>query len=374
VCSSDLWEKGRDRGAVDRNAARTVARTRDQFSAIVERLDGPRVPEPADPEAELLRALFLAYPDRVARRRKKGAPDAVMVGGRGLVLAPESVVRDAELFLAIDADLGRRGALAKASVRAASAVERAWLFDGTGVRPEEGVETTWDDARGRVVARKVVRYEDLTIEEGETGAPDPDDAARLLLDAARKDPRRALDPSPAAEALLGRLRALREWMPELELPPHDDADLVEALADWTNGKTTLDELRAVDLAGVVMGRLNRRQREALETQAPEALVVPSGMRRKLEYEAGRPPVLAVKLQELFGLAETPTVGGGRVRVPLHLLSPGGQPVQVTQDLKNFWNSTYAQVRKDLRGRYPKHPWPEDPWNAPPTHRAKPRGT
>ena len=110
----------------------------------------------------------------------------------------------------------------------------------------------------------------------------------------------------------------------------------------------------------------------METQAPESIVVPSGMTRRLTYDAGRPPVLAVKLQELFGLAETPKVGGGRVPVLLHLLSPGGQPVQVTQDLKSFWNTTYVQVRKDLRGRYPKHPWPEDPWNAPPTHRAKPR--
>jgi len=345
---------------------------RDQYLRIVERLESRRGAPPDDVETELQRALLTAYPDRVARRGKKGAPEAVMVGGRGLLLAPESVVRDAGLFLAIDADLGRRGTLAKATVRLASEVERSWLEELYGRPLTPGVETHFDESRGRVVARKVIRFDDLVVEEGETGAPDPDEAARLLIEAARREPQRALGLVPEAEALIGRIRALREWMPELELSPHDDADLVDSLADWAVGRTTLAELQAVDLAGAVRARLSRKQREALETQAPESIVVPSGMTRRLTYDAGRPPVLAVKLQELFGLAETPSVGGGRVPVLLHLLSPGGQPVQVTQDLKSFWNTTYVQVRKDLRGRYPKHPWPEDPWNAPPTHRAKPR--
>jgi len=105
---------------------------------------------------------------------------------------------------------------------------------------------------------------------------------------------------------------------------------------------------------------------------PESVTVPSGQPRRLEYPDGEPPVLAVKLQELFGLADTPRVGGGRVPVTLHLLSPAGRPIQVTQDLKGFWERTYPEVRKELKGRYPRHPWPDDPWTATPTHRAKPR--
>jgi ATP-dependent helicase HrpB len=120
--------------------------------------------------------------------------------------------------------------------------------------------------------------------------------------------------------------------------------------------------------------LEYRQRQALEELAPTHLVVPSGSRIKLDYCAEEQPVLAVKLQELFGLAATPTVAGGRVAVLLHLLSPAGRPLQVTRDLKGFWDGSYHQVKKEMKGRYPKHPWPDDPWNAAPTRRAKPKGT
>jgi len=121
------------------------------------------------------------------------------------------------------------------------------------------------------------------------------------------------------------------------------------------------------------GLLDYAQRAALDTQAPDAITVPSGQTRRLAYDpAGGAPILAVKLQELFGLADTPRVGAGRIPVTLHLLSPAGRPLQVTQDLRSFWEQTYPQVRKELRARYPRHPWPEDPWTAIPTHRAKPR--
>jgi ATP-dependent helicase HrpB len=115
-------------------------------------------------------------------------------------------------------------------------------------------------------------------------------------------------------------------------------------------------------------------RQRIDQLAPTRITVPSGMERRIEYAHGQPPVLAVKLQELFGLADTPRVADGRVPVLLHLLSPGGKPLQVTSDLRNFWNSTYAEVKKEMKGRYPKHPWPDDPWSAQATHRAKPRGT
>jgi ATP-dependent helicase HrpB len=316
--------------------------------------------------------LFVAFPDRAARRRAKGSDEALMVGGRGLKLAPESVVRDAEFFLAIDADLGRRGAHARALVRVASAIEREWLLSAGGAACAPTVETTFDSARGRVVGRRVVRFRDLPIEEGETGSPDPAEATRLLMAEIRRDPEIVFAKADAATALLDRIAALSEWTPELGLPELSKERVVDALEPWIDGRTSLDDVRATNVADVVRSLLTEAQRRALDEHAPEAIVVPSGMRRALRYEKGRPPVLAVKLQELFGLSETPRVGLGRVPVLLHLLAPNGTPVQVTQDLRSFWNSTYAQVRKDLRGRYPKHPWPEDPWNAPPTHRAKPR--
>jgi ATP-dependent helicase HrpB len=171
------------------------------------------------------------------------------------------------------------------------------------------------------------------------------------------------------------VRSLREWAPELGLSAHDVADVVLGLEPWCDGRGSVEELRRVPLLDVLRSRLAREQARALEEQAPEALALPSGSNRRLEYEPGKPPVLAVRLQELFGLADGPTVARGRVKVLLHLLAPNQRVVQVTQDLASFWNTTYQQVRKDLRARYPKHSWPEDPWTATPTSRTvRRRGT
>jgi ATP-dependent helicase HrpB len=121
-------------------------------------------------------------------------------------------------------------------------------------------------------------------------------------------------------------------------------------------------------------RVDWSQRQRIDQLAPVRVTVPSGMERRIEYADGQPPVLAVKLQELFGLADTPRVAEGRIAVTLHLLSPGGKPLQVTQDLRGFWERTYPEVKKEMKGRYPRHPWPDDPWTAAATHRAKPRGS
>jgi ATP-dependent RNA helicase HrpB len=167
-------------------------------------------------------------------------------------------------------------------------------------------------------------------------------------------------------------------MPELGLPDVGDAHLLATLEQWLaphlEGKRGLNALGSESLAQALAAMLDYEQRRTLDAQAPDQLTVPSGQSRRLEYAPGEPPVLAVKLQELFGLADTPRVGGGRVPVTLHLLSPAGRPIQVTQDLKGFWERTYPEVKKELKGRYPRHPWPDDPWSAAPTHRAKPRGT
>ena len=154
-------------------------------------------------------------------------------------------------------------------------------------------------------------------------------------------------------------------MPELGLPPLDDEALRTLLPDLVAGRRRLSELRAIPLEPLLRARLGSRALRLLDEHAPAALPVPTGRDVPLRYEGDGSPVLAVKLQELFGLAETPRVAGGRVPVLLHLLSPAGRPVQVTTDLASFWSATYPAVRKELRGRYPKHPWPEDPWTAPP---------
>ena len=149
--------------------------------------------------------------------------------------------------------------------------------------------------------------------------------------------------------------------------PGSDLDAAET-REW------LDALGEEALGEALKSGLDWPLRQQVDALAPRRISVPSGMERGIEYEHGRAPVLAVKLQELFGLADTPRIANGQVPLTLHLLSPGGKPLQVTQDLRSFWHNTYPEVRREMKGRYPRHPWPEDPWTAVATHRAKPRGT
>jgi ATP-dependent helicase HrpB len=157
-------------------------------------------------------------------------------------------------------------------------------------------------------------------------------------------------------------------MPELNLPAFDAADLRELLTWLGHGCRSFADLRRADWLQAIQGRLSHEQRQAVEREAPERQAVPSGSRIALKYELGRPPVLAVRIQELFGQRETPRIAGGRVPVLLHLLAPNHRAQQVTDDLASFWANTYAQVRKDLRARYPRHAWPEDPYAAVPERR------
>jgi ATP-dependent helicase HrpB len=346
-------------------AARYVLRARDQLLELAKRelgADGG-----AGTEDSLLRALLAAYPDRVARRREPRSPRGLMVGGRGVRLADESAVLEAPLFLCVDLDAGTAS---EALVRKASEVEPAWL-------PAERLGTTidleFDDSRDRVAAWKRTRYEDLIIAEAEVPPPDAAETARVLAAAAagRLDRALPLD-DPEVAAFLARVRSLADWMPELALPRFTEGELRDLLPALAAGRKSFAELRRAPLLEVLRGALSYQQLEALRREAPERLEVPSGSQIRIAYEPGKPPVLAARIQEMFGLAETPRVAAGRVPVLLHLLAPNGRPQQVTHDLRSFWENTYRQVRKELAGRYPRHAWPEDPWNAKPQRRPQRR--
>jgi len=357
----------RDQG-VDPHAARRVAKARDDFARLARRLHGPGAPPDADgpDDATMLRWVLLAYPDRVVRRRG-GEATGVMVGGRGVRLAPESVVRDDEFFLALDPREDRRGAGAalEAKVRLASAVRVEWLEElfPEAVRRDRTVR--FDDERQRPVAVTSLWYRDLLLREDRNAKVEPSEASEAL--AAALTPRAAefVREDEQAAAWLARLAFLRRAQPEAGWPALDEDDeaLAGVVADACAGKRSVDDVRGVPLVPLLRSRLPHPLARALDEFAPEALAVPSGNRIRLTYEADRPPVLAVRLQELFGLAETPRVAGGRVPVLLHLLGPNYRPVQVTDDLKSFWATTYFQVRKDLRARYPRHSWPDDPLSA-----------
>jgi len=361
----------RDRG-IDPSAARRAARARDDFSRIARRLHGPAASDAPDDDT-LLKWVLLAYPDRVVRRRG-GESTGVMVGGRGVRLAPESVVRDDEFFLALDPREDRRGATLEAKVRLASAIRVEWLEElfPESVRRERSV--CFDEARSRAVGVSSLWYLDLLLREDRNAKVDASEASAALAAALHPRARAFLYENEQAAGWLARLEFLRHAMPEAAWPSAGDDALAQVVADACTGKRSVEEVRGASLVPLLKGRLTHTQNRAMDEQAPETLTVPSGSRVRLSYEPGRPPVLAVRLQELFGWIETPRLASGRVPVVLHLLGPNYRPVQVTEDLRSFWATTYFQVRKDLRSRYPRHSWPDDPLNAKAEARGSRRGS
>ena len=289
-------------------------------------------------DAHLRRALLAGYPDRVARRRSTGSPRMLLTSGHGATLS-DAGVRDAEYVLALDVTAGRRGDLSEAQIRMATAIERAWLTP-TDTR----VEHVLDAATGIVRATSRDYYGAIVLAERHV-AVDPAETGRLLVDAYLARPL-----SEADEQLIRRVRFAAMGL--------DARALVERA---TEGRRSLEDLS-------LERGLRADESRTLDTLAPTSLPVPSGRRAPLTYQDDGSVVASVKLQELFGLADTPRIGPGRVPVLLSLLAPNGRPVQLTRDLKSFWERTYPEVRKELRGRYPRHPWPEDPWTAPPTAR------
>ncbi len=284
-------------------------------------------------EETILRAILAAYPDRVGRRREPKSDRLLLAGGTGAVLARESGVREGEFLVALDVG----GAGGEALVRMASAVERDWL---TPTRRETIHEMAGD--RVRAVDRQW--YGAILLHEQSVSA-EPAAARRLLAHAMRSQ----IDPALLQRVRLAGLEV--DWDALLEQAAAarkraDDPDLIAFLPFET-----------------------RRQ---LDRLAPPNVPLPSGRNARLEYREDGSIFAAVKLQELFGLADTPRVGPQKTPITFELLAPNGRPVQVTSDLRSFWDNTYAEVRRELRARYPKHPWPEDPWTATATHRTKRR--
>ncbi|MDO1528952.1 ATP-dependent helicase HrpB [Fulvimonas sp. R45] len=314
-----------------------------------------------------------AFPDRIARRDDANPLRYTLANGRGARLHEQTALLGEPWLVVLDLRHEARDSL----VLAAAPLDPRLLERDFPQRFTRGRALRWNEARDAVEAFEERRFGAIVLERRSVPVQ-PEDALPALLAAIRDKGLDALPWSGHARRLRLRMQALRAWMPEAGLPDVSDEHLLATLEDWLapclHGKRRLDALGEDALSQALSSLLGHEQRRLLDAQAPDSLVVPSGQARRLDYAPDAPPVLAVKLQELFGLADTPRVGGGRVPVTLHLLSPAGRPIQVTQDLKGFWERTYPEVKKELKGRYPRHPWPDDPWDATPTHRAKPRGT
>ncbi|WP_242434762.1 ATP-dependent helicase C-terminal domain-containing protein [Hymenobacter amundsenii] len=250
----------------------------------------------------------------------------------------------------------------------AAPLSRAELEEHFATQIETRDEVRWDETAGRVTARRLRRLGALVLSDVNLPNPDAGLIAEALLGAVRAGGVAGLPWSEAATQLRERLAFAHHHFPE-NWPDVADETLLTELEDWLGPYLTdiksMAGLSRVDLAEALLGRLpgGWGQRQELDRLAPTHLEVPTGSRIRLDYATPATPVLAVRLQEVFGLLDTPTVAGGRVPLTLHLLSPGYRPAQVTRDLRSFWNSSYFEVRKELRGRYPKHYWPENPLEA-----------
>ena len=317
--------------------------------------------------------LLHAFPDRIARQDENNPLRYTLANGRGARLHEQTALMGEPWLVVLDLRYETRDSL----ILAAAPFDPRVLENDYPEQFQRIRNVRWNEERAAVEAFEERRFAAIVLERRSVPVQ-AEDAVPALLSAIRNRGLDALPWSESARRLRLRMQSLGEWMPDLGLPDVSDARLLDTLESWLapylQGKRKLDALSPDDLSQALATRFDYEQRKQLDAHVPDSLTVPSGQVRRLEYSPGEPPVLAVKLQELFGLADTPRVAGGRVPVTLHLLSPAGRPIQVTQDLKGFWERTYPEVKKELKGRYPKHPWPDDPWTATPTHRAKPRGT
>jgi len=320
-----------------------------------------------------------AFPDRIAYRHPNDRHRYQLGNGRMARLFDDSALIGEPWLAVSELRFEARDAL----LLRAAPVDEVRLREDFADHFREGDEVRWDADKRALVGERIARFDGIVLSSKPTGKVDAALATRALVDAVREIGLDALPWNEAASQWRIRVQCLRAWMPELALPDLSDAALLTTLGDWLApafaGKTRLDALTADEFAEALKTGFDWALRNRIDQLAPVWIEVPSGLDRRIEYRLDdegipAPPVLAVKLQELFGLAQTPRICEGRVPLLLHLLSPGGKPLQVTADLGNFWNTTYAEVRKEMKGRYPKHPWPEDPWSATATHRAKPRGT
>ncbi len=311
---------------------------------------------------EVGRVLAQAYPDRIARRRSATAPRYQLSNGKGAVLREDDALARQEWLVAADLD----GKAREATIYRAAAVDLADLEQDLASHIEEGDEAQWDDKRGTIVARHVRKLGALVLAEKPLQQVAPELIQQGLLDAVRRKGLESLPWSDAARQWQARVQLLAAQFPG-DWPEVGDGNLLSELETWLGpflaGMQRWSDLARLDLQQALNSLLDYPQQQQLDDLVPRALTIPTGQKVTLDYTADNGPVLAAKLQALFGWTETPKVAGGRVPVVIHLLSPAQRPLAVTADLASFWVNAYPQVRKELRGRYPKHPWPEDPLTA-----------
>lgn len=364
------FEKGRsqDHGhlEIDTGAARNVLKVRDHL----ERLIPGKATNRRAGEEEILKLVLVAFPDRVVRRRANDPRAGLMTGGAGVRLAAESVVWRGEFYVAVDLQMDQRSRKSEAMIRMASRIEREWLIEIFPQFIERTSNLNFDAQRGKVVCSVRSFYRDLLIAEHDEVPRDLNATGRILGAALESRAEEFFNADDDSRQWLARLALLRRVMPEQSWPQIDGSRMKQILGGAAAGKRGVEELASP--ATLLQSTLEYPLDRLFELHAPKTIRVPSGSSIAIDYLAVTGPVLAVRLQEMFGLSTTPTVCGGRVPLTLHLLAPNFRPVQVTADLASFWKTAYFQVKKDLKRRYPKHAWPDDPLSAAPQAKGRAR--
>ena len=357
----------------DRGAVMRVRRLADLFRRDLSRLGTPP-PSGGIAGADAGLLLAYAYPDRIGRRRGDSGR-YLLANGRGAAFSGPDGLSRHEFLVIADLDAGER----EARIHLAAPVALADLAEHVGHSIVTVERVAWDRREAAVVARREQRLGAVVLEDVPLRNAAPALTIAAMLDGVRELGIEALPWSRAARTLQTRIAFVCDAMTPAgapsDWPDLSDGALTASLEDWLapylDGITRRDHLSRLDLVEILGARLDYAHRQALERLAPTHFTVPSGSRIPIDYGAD-PPRIAVRLQEVFGLATTPKVADGRVALALELLSPAQRPVQVTRDLESFWTRGYAEVRKELKGRYPKHHWPEDPRTAQATARARPR--
>ncbi|GFO70574.1 ATP-dependent helicase HrpB [Geomonas limicola] len=353
---------------LDPQASRTIERVAAYFRKALRAGEGGARPDAAQVGELLMRA----YPDRIARERSPGSGRYLMANGTGARLSNRSNVRNQQFIVAVEVE----GAGVEAEIHLASGVSLDAVREGCAAAITRGRRVFWDEREGRVIARDEERLGALLLSERPAQAR-PEDLAEALLQGILSGRGLAgLNWTPEALEFRNRVNFLARVLPGAGLTELSDQYLQAEIGTWLlphlSGVRSLNALARVDLLQPLKGIFSWRELKLIDDEAPTHLSVPSGSRVRLSYPEHGEPFLAVKLQEMFGLAETPRVAQGRVPVLIHLLSPARRPIQVTADLKSFWNGAYREVCKELKGRYPRHPWPDDPWEAQATRHVKKR--
>ncbi|WP_042160713.1 ATP-dependent helicase HrpB [Paenibacillus gorillae] len=369
--------KGRGAGAADRGAVQRMKAQAAQWMRMLDTADGEEAGGGKEAEQReqttegepfgLL--LAFAFPDRIAQRRNDGR--YLLANGRGAAL-PELQPLSRAAYL-VAAELDDSGTESRIRLATMLQAEQLQLAAGEQIDVQDSVE--WDSAAGAVRARRRQRLGAIVLKEGPQPKPDPEQVARALLDGIRQSGLGLLQMSKQSLQLLARMRLMsgrnKDW------PDVSEETLLATLEDWLlphlTGMKNRNDLQRLNMFQVLQSVYSWQQCQQLDEMVPTHITVPSGSRIPVDYSDPEAPFIAVRLQELFGLRETPMLAGGKLPLTIHLLSPSQRPVQVTRDLGSFWSGAYFEVKKDLKGRYPKHYWPDDPYAAQPTNRAKPRG-